>query len=74
VNIIKRASKSRCAMIAQNAGVEGSIVVQKIKDTTNIAFGYNAAIDEYGDLWQGASSTRPRSAAPRCRTRRPLRR
>ncbi len=50
VNIIKRAVEEPLRMIAQNAGVEGSIVVQKIKDTTNIAFGYNAAIDEYGDL------------------------
>jgi chaperonin GroEL len=50
VNIIKRAVEEPLRMIAQNAGVEGSIVVQKIKESTSVTFGYNAATDEYGDL------------------------
>ena len=29
---------------------EGSIVVQKVKESDNIAYGFNAAIDEYGDM------------------------
>jgi chaperonin GroEL len=50
VNIIKRAVEEPLRMIAQNAGVEGSIVVQKIKENSSVNFGYNAATDEYGDL------------------------
>ncbi len=37
-------------MIAQNAGVEGSIVLAKVKESKDKAFGYNAATDEYEDL------------------------
>ena len=37
-------------MIAHNAGVEGSIVIQKIKESTEFSFGFNAATEEYGDL------------------------
>ncbi len=50
VNIIRRAVEEPLRMIAQNAGVEGSIVVQKVKESDNIAYGFNAAIDEYGDM------------------------
>ena len=37
-------------MIAQNAGVEGSIIVAKIRESKDKAFGYNAATDEFEDL------------------------
>ena len=50
LNIVKRAVEEPLRMIAQNAGVEGSIVVQKIKEHDDLAYGYNAATDEYGDL------------------------
>ena len=36
--------------IATNAGVEGSIVVQKVKESKDADFGYNAATDTYEDL------------------------
>ena len=36
-------------MIVNNAGLEGSVVVQKVKDGTG-AFGFNARTEEYGDL------------------------
>ena len=36
--------------IADNAGVEGSIVVGKVLETRGQAFGYDAQKDEYGDL------------------------
>ena len=36
--------------IATNAGVEGSIVVQKVKESKDAAYGYNAATDTYEDL------------------------
>ena len=50
VNIIRRAVEEPLRMIAHNAGVEGSIVIQKIKESTEISFGFNAATEEYGDL------------------------
>ena len=37
--------------IAQNAGEEGSIVVNKVKEGKG-AFGYNAATDSYEDLYE----------------------
>ena len=36
--------------IAENAGVEGSIVVGKVMDERSGSFGYDAQADEYGDL------------------------
>ncbi len=49
VNIIKEALEAPIRQIAQNAGVDGSIVVDKVRNGKD-AFGYNAAEDEYVDL------------------------
>jgi chaperonin GroEL len=49
VNIIRRAIEEPLRQIAANAGVEGSIVVDKVKNGKG-SFGYNARSDEYGDL------------------------
>ncbi|MGC6418882.1 MAG: chaperonin GroEL [Bradymonadia bacterium] len=49
VNIIKRAVEEPLRMISRNAGVDGSIVVQKVKDSDG-SFGFNAATEEYGDM------------------------
>jgi chaperonin GroEL len=49
VNIIKRASEEPLRRIATNAGVEGSIALQKVKEGKG-AFGFNAATEEYEDL------------------------
>jgi chaperonin GroEL len=49
VNIIRRAIEEPLRQIAANAGEEGSIVVQKVRDGSG-SFGYNAATNEYGDL------------------------
>ncbi|MFT3922689.1 MAG: chaperonin GroEL [Myxococcales bacterium] len=51
VNIIRRAIEEPLRQISANAGVEGSIVVDKVKNGKG-AFGYNARTDEYGDLLQ----------------------
>ncbi len=48
--IVRRAIESPLRWIASNAGVEGSIVVQKVKDAKDANYGYNAASDEYEDL------------------------
>jgi len=50
VDIVRRAIEEPVRMIAQNAGAEGSIVVARIKESKDKAFGYNAASDEYEDL------------------------
>ncbi|MBI5514142.1 MAG: chaperonin GroEL [Deltaproteobacteria bacterium] len=49
VTIIRRACEEPLRQIAGNAGVEGSIVVNKVREGSG-PFGYNAQTDEYGDL------------------------
>jgi len=49
VNIIKRAVDEPMRQIAYNAGHEGSVVVEKVKELEG-AFGFNALTEEYGDL------------------------
>src|SRR5687767_2869047 len=48
--IVRRAIEAPIRWIANNAGVEGSIVVQKVKESKEAAYGYNAASDTYEDL------------------------
>jgi chaperonin GroEL len=50
VDIVRRAVEAPMRWIATNAGVEGSIVVQKVKDSKDASFGYNAATDTYEDM------------------------
>ncbi|NUP11540.1 MAG: chaperonin GroEL [Polyangiaceae bacterium] len=49
VSIIKRACEEPLRQIAANAGEEGSIIVQKVREG-KASFGWNAASGEYGDL------------------------
>jgi chaperonin GroEL len=49
VNIVRRALEEPLRQIAGNAGVDGSIVVAKVKEGSG-AFGYDAAKLEYTDL------------------------
>lgn len=49
VNIIKRALEEPLRQIADNAGYEGSIVVEKVKDMEQ-DFGFNALTEKYEDL------------------------
>jgi chaperonin GroEL len=49
VNIVRRALEEPLRQIANNAGLDGSIVVSKVKDGKG-NFGFNAATLEYGDL------------------------
>ena len=49
VNIVKRALEEPIRQIVSNAGLEASVVVQKVKDGKD-DFGFNAAIDEYGNM------------------------
>jgi chaperonin GroEL len=49
VKIIRRSIEEPLRQIVQNAGEEGSIIVQKVKEGTG-NFGFNAATSKYGDL------------------------
>jgi chaperonin GroEL len=49
VSIIRRALEEPLRQIAANAGQEGSIIVQKVREGKG-AYGYNARTDEFGDL------------------------
>jgi chaperonin GroEL len=50
VDIIRRSLEEPMRMIVQNAGGEGSIVVEKIRQSKETNYGYNALTDEYEDL------------------------
>jgi chaperonin GroEL len=49
VNIVRKALEEPARLIAQNAGAEGAIVVEKIKEGKG-AFGFNADTEVYEDL------------------------
>jgi len=50
VNIVRRACEEPLRQIAGNAGVEGAIVVEKVRANPDVNFGFNAETEEYGDL------------------------
>jgi chaperonin GroEL len=52
INIVRKALQSPIRQIAENAGVEGSIVVGKVLEGRAAAFGYDAQNDEYGDMFE----------------------
>src|SRR5438093_2580830 len=49
-NIVRRALEEPLRQIVQNAGVEGAVVVERVRSDKSENFGYNAATDTYGDL------------------------
>jgi chaperonin GroEL len=50
VNIVRRALEEPIRQIVQNAGVEGAVVVERVRSDKSENFGYNAATETYGDL------------------------
>ncbi len=50
INIIRKALEAPIRQIVENAGVEGSIVVGKIRESKDDNFGFNAQTEEYVDL------------------------
>ena len=52
VEIVRRAIQAPARQIVENAGVDGSVVVGKVLESTNYAFGYNAQSGEYGDMYK----------------------
>ncbi len=49
VNIMRRALEEPCRWIANNAGAEGSVVLDKIKSNKG-AYGFNAVTEQYEDM------------------------
>jgi len=50
VNIVKRALEEPTRQIARNAGHEGAVVVERVRDSKDENFGFNAETGEFGDL------------------------
>ncbi|MEM6943045.1 MAG: chaperonin GroEL, partial [Pseudomonadota bacterium] len=50
IAIVRRALESPLRQIAENAGVDGSVVAGKVRESGDAKFGYDAQKDEYGDL------------------------
>lgn len=50
INIVLRALEAPIRQIAENAGVEGSIVVGKITENKSAEYGFNAQTEEYVDM------------------------
>lgn len=52
IDIVRRAIEAPVRQIAQNAGAEGSIIVGKLREESDRAWGWNAQTGEYGDLFK----------------------
>jgi len=52
IAIVRKALESPLRQIAENAGVDGSVVAGKIRESDDLKFGYNAQTDEYGDMFK----------------------
>ena len=50
VDIVRRALTAPIKQIAENAGQDGSIVAQRVTESKDVNFGYNALTGEFGDL------------------------
>ena len=50
INIVLKAMESPLRQIAENSGVEGSIVVNKILESKSETFGFDAQSEEYVDM------------------------
>ncbi len=52
IAIVRRALEAPLRQIAENAGVDGSVVAGKVKESNDPAFGFNAQTEEYGDMFK----------------------
>merc|ERR1712228_127515 len=50
IDIVKKALTVPCFTIAQNAGVEGAVIVGKLQDMNDVKMGYNAYNDKLVDM------------------------
>jgi len=52
IAIVRKALEAPLRQIAENSGVDGSVVAGKIRESSDAAFGFNAQTEEYGDLFK----------------------
>ncbi|KZY04451.1 MULTISPECIES: chaperonin GroEL [unclassified Sulfitobacter] len=52
ISIVRKALEAPLRQIAENAGVDGSVVAGKIRESNDLAFGFNAQTEEYGDMFK----------------------
>ena len=52
IAIVRRALESPLRQIAENAGVDGAVVAGKVRESSDITFGFNAQTEEYGDMFK----------------------
>jgi chaperonin GroEL len=52
IAIVRRALEAPLRQIAENAGVDGSVVAGKIRESSDLSFGFNAQTEEYGDMFK----------------------
>src|SRR6202042_3759487 len=50
-DIVKRAVEQPARYISENAGMDGAVVVSKIKKSTDAKFGYDAETGTWGDMF-----------------------
>jgi chaperonin GroEL len=51
IAIVRRALEAPLRQIAENAGVDGAVVAGKVRESTDLSFGFNAQTEEYGDMF-----------------------
>jgi chaperonin GroEL len=51
IAIVRKALEAPLRQIAQNAGVDGSVVAGKVRESNDKSFGFNAQTEEYGDMY-----------------------
>ncbi|GGH52481.1 chaperonin GroEL [Frigidibacter albus] len=51
IAIVRKSLEAPLRQIAQNAGVDGSVVAGKVRESNDPAFGFNAQTEEYGDMF-----------------------
>jgi len=51
ISIVRKALEAPLRQIAENAGVDGAVVAGKVRESTDLTFGFNAQTEEYGDMF-----------------------
>ncbi|MBO6602021.1 MULTISPECIES: chaperonin GroEL [Rhodobacterales] len=52
IQIVRKALEAPLRQIAENSGVDGSVVAGKIRESDDATFGFNAQTEEYGDMFK----------------------
>jgi chaperonin GroEL len=52
IAIIRKALEAPLRQIAENSGVDGSVVAGKVRESSDKNFGFNAQTEEYGDMFK----------------------